>query len=148
MNGDSLGPLISEYRTSRIQAIVLFVMAAVLLGLSAWMFIWDKNIGTPIALVCVPGALYLFGWGYKLAVPVLEIRQQGVRLKLPICRVEIPFNRIASLGPCMRTTLHGQAGSASGIWFQRVDGSRVTFPLESNVEEACRQILELAAAAR
>ena len=141
MQSDSLGAVISEYRTSRIQAIVLITLAVVLGGLPAWLFTWDRNIGTPVALVCVPASLYVFGWGYRLAVAVLEIREHGVRLRFPIRRVDIPFSQLASIGKRVGT-VNGLPQSANAISFRRVDGSKVIFPLESNVDLACSQIVE------
>ena len=140
MKSDLLGATIVEYRTSRIQAIILLAIAAALAGFAAWMFGWDQNIGTPVALVCVPASLYFLVWGYRLAASVLEIRELGVRLRFPMRRVDIPFSQIDSIAKQVRT-VHGLPGSANGIWFQRVDGSTVIFPLESNVDEACSQIV-------
>ncbi len=138
MKNDPLGASIAEFRTSRVQPVILLTIAVALAGFVGWMFALDQNVGTPVSIVCVPASLYFLVWGYRLAVSKLEIHQTGVRLRL-LRRTDIPFNQIASLG-LRRRTVNGLPGSASGIWFQRGDGSSVLFPLESNVEEAVRQI--------
>ncbi len=139
MESDSLGTLVSSFRTSRIQAIVLFAAAAVLAGLSAWLYALDQNIGTPFALVGVPASLFLLIWGGRLAFTVLEVREHGVWLRFLIRRVDIPYSEIVSIQRFFRT-VNGLPGSAKAIGFDRADGSRVVFPLESNVDEACNQI--------
>jgi len=60
-------------------------------------------------------------------------------LALSIRRVEIPFDQLHSVGMCRRT-VRGLPGSANGIWFERLDGSTLIFPIESNVEQACTEI--------
>jgi hypothetical protein len=91
--------------------------------------------------VCIPASLYFLIWGYRLAAAMLEIRELGVRLHFPFRRVDIPFNQLASIAKQVRT-VHGLPGSANAIRFHRVDGSKVVFPLQSNVEEACSQIAQ------
>lgn len=140
MQSVELGSVIHRFRTSRTQAVVLFVMAALLAGVTGFLYsIDDRSNLLPVTLIAAAGAVYFLGWGANLAVPVMEIRERGVSLRFLIRRIHLPFDQIETVGVRQRTR-NGLPGSYSGVWLKRRDGSVVVFPLESNVPQAASLI--------
>src|ERR1700722_14945427 len=98
MQNVELGRVIDSFRTSRTQAVVLFVVAALLVGVAGFLYSIDDRSQNllPVTLIVAAGALYFMGWGAKLAVPVMEVRERGVSLRFLIRRIDLPFDEIES----------------------------------------------------
>lgn len=146
MQPDTLGERIAEYRTSPVKVIVLVALAMALAGLAIWLWLVDRWIGEPVALVCVPAAIGFLFWAYATWVQRLEILERGIRLRFVTRQVEIAFSNLAGFGPTI-ATVNGTAQGANGIWFERIDGSTVVLPLSTNVDKACQQIASVVLAA-
>jgi hypothetical protein len=141
MQSDELGRVIETFRTSRTQAVVLFVVAALLAGVAGFLYSIDDRTGNllPVTLIAAAGAIYMIGWGAKLAVPVMQICERGVSLRFLVRRIHLPFDQIETVGVQQRTR-NGLPGPYSGVWLKRRDGSVLVFPLESHVPEAASLI--------
>jgi hypothetical protein len=137
MQAIDLGNVVERFRTSRVQAVVLFVVAGLLFGVAGlmrWMDDRGMNL-LPVTLIAAGGALYFVWWGARLSVPILEVRERGVSMRLLTRRIDIPYDQIESV-EALRREVNGLPASYCAVWIARRDGSAVEFPLESAVPEA------------
>ena len=144
MQSVELGSVIDRFHTSRAQAVVLFVVAGLLVGVAGILYGIDDRLHNllPVTLIAAGGAFYFLWWGAKAAVSVIEIRERGVSLRFLFRRIDLPFDQIETVGVRQRT-VNGLPGSYSGIWLKRRDGAVLVFPLESNVPQAASLIGQL-----
>jgi len=137
MQSDELGNVIDRFRTSGAQAVVLFVVGALLVGVAGVLHAIDDATHNllPVTLIAAGGAVYFIGWGAKAVRSVMEVRERGVSLRFLFRRVHLPFDQIETVGARQRT-VNGLPGSYSGVWLKRRGGAVLVFPLESDVPRA------------
>src|SRR5438067_13628186 len=95
MAPDDLGQITQTFRTSRIQAVILFIVGVLIAGVAGLLrSIDDHDNLVPVTLIAAGGAVCFFVWCVRLAIPVLQVRQRGVFVRFIVRRGAIGFVQI------------------------------------------------------